>query len=66
MPSVGQFYEGLKRALQPSIDIQKRGSIDRAIKSSSTFGPQINTQSFQSFKHSQNPILHKQLQDMNK
>jgi hypothetical protein len=66
MPSVNQFFGVLTSKLAPSAWIQKRGSIDRAIRSSSMFGPQINTQSFQSFQHSQNPILHNQLKNMDK
>ena len=66
MPSVNQFYEGLKRALAPSFAIQGRGSVNRAIKSSSTFGPQINTGTFSRFQHSQNPKINSQLNQMNK
>jgi len=66
MPSVGQYFNVLTQKLAPSVWIQKRGSIDRRIRSSSMFGPQINTQSFQSFQHSQNPILHNQLKNMDK
>jgi hypothetical protein len=66
MPAVDQFYETLKRALAPSFLIQGRGSINAPIRSSSTFGPQINTGTFNRFQHSQNPKLAKQLNGMNK
>jgi len=65
MPSVGQFYNVLTQKLTPSFIIQRRGSVDQAIRRSSTFGPQINTQSFRSFQHSQNPIISDQLKKMN-
>ena len=66
MPSVDQFYEGLKRALAPSFLIQGRGSQNIPIRSSSTFGPQINVGTFKRFEHSQNPKLTNQLNSMNK
>jgi len=65
MPSVGQFYTILKGKLQPSFDIQQRGSQNLSIRSSSTFGPQINTGTFNRFQHTQNPTLHKQFNKMN-
>jgi hypothetical protein len=65
MPGVGDFYQTLRAKLAPSVAIQARGSVDRAIKSSSTFGPQINHQGWTSFKHSQNPHIAKQLNKMN-
>jgi len=66
MPAVNQFYDTLKRALAPSFLIQGRGSKNIPIRSSSTFGPQINTGTFDRFKHSQNPIIGKQLNNMDK
>jgi len=66
MPNIGQYYQTLRAKIAPSVAIQARGSIDRAIKSSSTFGPQIQTQAWRSFQHSQNPLIQKQLNQMNK
>jgi len=66
MPSVTQYLNVLGQKIAPSAWIQRRGSVNQAIRSSSMFGPQINTQSFQSFQHSQNPILHNQLKNMDK
>jgi len=66
MPQVGSWYNTLRQKLAPSVAIQARGNIDRAIRSSSTFGPQIQTQGWTAFRHSQNPIIAKQLNQMNK
>jgi len=66
MPGLTDFYNTLRSKIAPSVAIQARGSVDRAIRSSSTFGPQINTQGWTSFQHSQNPKIVKQLNNMNK
>jgi hypothetical protein len=66
MASIGQYYNTLVQKLTPSFVVQQRGSVNQAIRSSSTFGPQIQTQGWTSFRHTQNPILHKQLNEMNK
>lgn len=65
MPQIGQFYNVLSQKMKPSFDIQKRGSVNIPIRSSSTFGPQINTGSFTRFQHSQNPTLAKMFNGMN-
>jgi len=38
-----QFYQTLRAKLQPSFDIQSMGSSQYAVRSSSTFGPRMNT-----------------------
>jgi len=65
MPNIQSFYDTLRQKIAPSVAIQARGNVDRAIRSSSTFGPQIQSQGWISFKHTQNPILSKQLNKMN-
>ena len=42
MPQLAQYYQVLRKQLKPSVDIQNLGSQQRPIRSSSTFGPQIN------------------------
>lgn len=60
-----QWYNTLSQKLRPSFDIQRRGSVNLPIKSSSTFGPQINTGTFTRFQHDQNPTLAKMFNRMN-
>lgn len=65
MPQVTQWTNTLIQKLQPSFQIQRRGSISMPIKSSSTFGPQINTGTFNRFQHDQNPTLKNMFNRMN-
>ena len=41
-----QYLSVLKQKLQPSIDIQTRGSVSIPLKNSTLFGPQINAATF--------------------
>jgi hypothetical protein len=67
MPQVTQWANVLIGKLQPSFDIQRRGSSQIPIRSSSTFGPQINRPAagWSSTQHKQNTALKNMLNKMN-
>jgi len=65
MAQLQQWHQVLWSKLKPSVDIQHRGSVSIPIKSSSTFGPQINRMSGSDWSHRQSAGLHDLLNKMN-
>jgi hypothetical protein len=65
MPQLQQWHNVLWSKLKPSVDIQQRGSVNIPIRSSSTFGPQINRMAASNWGHSQAQKLAHQLNRMN-
>lgn len=65
MPQIAQYYNVLLSKIKPSADIQRLGSQNRAIRSSSTFGPQMTQKNWSDWAHRQNDTLTKAMNRMN-
>jgi len=65
MPQISQYYNVLWKHLKPSYDIQQRGSHNIPIRSSSTFGPQLNKLNWTDWAHKQSVKLTEALNRMN-
>jgi hypothetical protein len=64
-PQLQQWHQVLMSKIKPSFDIQQRGSVNLPIRSSSTFGPQINRMSGTDWSHQQSAKLQNLLNRMN-
>jgi hypothetical protein len=65
MPQITQYHNVLWSKLKPSVDIQARGSSNIPIRSSSTFGPQLNKLNWTDWSHRQSTTLTNALNRMN-